>query len=87
MRTGDITRDREKLARSEHAKYRTLQKSPPQWNPQTQGYRGLTIYHERGRRNPRWTYVKGRNEYRGKVAFAKDEFEDFVDTWAIMAKL
>jgi hypothetical protein len=44
------------------------------------------MYDEKGRRNPKWTYVKGRNQYRSKVSFQKDDFEEFADTWAIMAK-
>ena len=46
----------------------------------------MTFYDEKGRRNPKWTYVHGRNEHRGKVSFQKDDFEDSVDTWVIMAK-
>jgi len=56
------------------------------WNPETKGNTRVTFYDEKGRRNPKWTYVHGRNEHRGKVSFQKDDFEDSVDTWVIMAK-
>lgn len=82
--TGDVTMDRDRLFRTEHGKSRTAQTAP--WNPSTQGNRRGTIYDEKGRRNPKWTYVKGRNQYRSKVSFQKDDFEDFVDTWGMMAK-
>ena len=76
--------DRERMFRSEIAKPRTAQTA--QWNPETQGNRRGSIYDEKGRRNPKWAYVNGRNQYRSKVSFQKDDFEDFADTWAIMAK-
>ena len=84
VKTGDVARDREKLFNSELAKPRTAQTA--QWNPETQGNRRGSIYDEKGRRNPKWAYVKGRNQYRSKVSFQRDDFEDFADMWAIMAK-
>ncbi len=84
VKSGDVARDRERMFRSELAKPRTAQTA--QWNPETQGNRRGSIYDEKGRRNPKWAYVKGRNQYRSKVSFQKDDFEDFADTWAIMAK-
>ena len=81
---GDVAQDREKMSKSELAKPRTAQTA--QWNPETQGNRRGSIYYEKGRRNPKWTYVNGRNRYRSKVSFQKDDWEDFADTWAIMAK-
>ena len=84
VKTGDVAQDRERMFQSELAKPRTAQTA--QWNPETQGNRRGSIYDEKGRRNPKWTYVKGRNRYRSKVSFQKDDFEDFADTWAIMAK-
>ena len=70
------------MFQSEITKPRTQQTAP--WNTETKGNRRATMYDEKGRRNPKWAYVKGRNEYRGKVSFQKDDFEDFVDMWAIM---
>ena len=84
VKTGDVAHDRERMFQSELAKPRTAQTA--QWNPETQGNRRGSIYDEKGRRNPKWAYVKGRNQYRSKVSFHKDDFEDFADTWAIMAK-
>lgn len=86
VRTGDVAMDREKLAKSDLAKPRTKKKYPPQWNPQTEGDRRYSIFDPKGMRNPRATYVKGKNEYRGKVQFPKDEFDEFGDTWAIYAR-
>ena len=83
-KTGDIARDREKLANCELTKPRRAQDA--QYNTETKGNRRVSFYDEPGRRNPKWTYVKGRNEYRSKVSFQKDDFEDFADTWCIMAK-
>ena len=84
VKTGDVTQDRHKMFQSELAKPRTAQNA--QWNPETQGNRRVMMYDECGRRNPKWTYSKGRNKYRCKVSFQKDDFEDFVDTWVIMEK-
>ena len=84
VKTGDVAKDRAKMFESELTKPRTAQTA--QWNPETQGNRRGTMYDEKGRRNPKWTYVKGRNQYRSKVSFQKDDFEEFADTWAIMAK-
>ena len=44
------------------------------------------MYDENGRRNPKWTYVKGRNQFRSRVSFQRDDFEEFTDSWAMMAK-
>ena len=44
------------------------------------------MYDEKGRRNPKWAYIKGRNAHRGKVSFQKDDFEEFADMWAMMVK-
>jgi hypothetical protein len=84
VKTGDVTRDRQKMFECELTKPRTSQTA--QWNSETRGNRRASIYDEKGRRNPKWTYVRGRNRYRSKVSFQKDDMEDFVDTWAIMAK-
>jgi len=84
VKTGDVSQDRQKMFQSEHTKPRTAQTAP--WNPDTKGNRRAMVYDEKGRRNNKWTYVKGRNRFRGKVSFQRDDFEDFADTWVIMAK-
>ena len=85
VKTGDPALDREKMFQCEIAKPRTAHNA--QYNPETQGNRRGTVYDEKGRRNPKWQYVNGRNKYRSKISFQKDDFEEFVDTWAIMAKV
>ena len=84
VKCGDVTQDRERMFRSKLTKPRTVQTAP--WNTETQGNRRGSIYDEKGRRNPKWAYIKGRNEYRSKVSFSKDDFDDFVDMWSIMVK-
>ena len=84
VKTGDTTQDRQRFFASELAKPRTAQTA--QWNPETQGNRRGTMYDESGRRNPKWTYVKGRNRFRSKISFQKDDYDEFADVWAIMAK-
>ena len=84
VRTGDAALDRARMFQSEIAKPKTAQTAV--WNSETQGNRRGAAYFEKGRRNPRWTYIKGRNDFRSRVSFQKDDFEDFADNWAIMAK-
>ena len=48
------------------------------WNPETQGNRRGTFFDEAGRKVPKWAYTKGRNEFRCKIGFAKDDFEEIV---------
>jgi hypothetical protein len=55
------------------------------WNLDTQGNRRITFYDEAGRRNPKWAYVSGRNQYRCKIGFAKEDFEEAIDVWSNMA--
>ena len=83
-KTGDVTQDRLKMFQSEIAKKKTAQTA--QWNTETQGNRRGTLYDEKCRRNPKWAYVNGRNPFRGRVSFQKDDFEALADFWAIMAK-
>ena len=84
VRTGDIALDRAKMFSSDLMKPRTDESAP--WNSVTRGNRRVFIYDEAGRRNPRWKYIKGRNEYRCKVSFQKDDFEMFADIWEMTAK-
>ena len=84
VRSGDLTQDRAKIFLSELAKALTTQTAP--YNSETQGNRRGTLYDEKGRREPKWAYVIGRNEFRSKVPFQKEDFEDFFDLWAAIAK-
>ena len=84
VKSGDVSQDRNKMFQCELAKPRTAQTAV--WNPETNGNRRASMYDENGRRNPKWTYCKGRNKYRSKNSFQKDDWEDFADTWVIMAK-
>ena len=84
VKCGDPAQDRERMFRSELTKPRTAQTAP--YNAETQGNRRGSFYDEKGRRNPKWAYINGRNEYRSKVSFCKDDFDDFADMWSIMAK-
>ena len=81
VRTGNSARDRQRMLEKELAKPRSA--TTAQWNPDTQGNRRACIYDPCGRSNPKWQYVKGRNPFRSKVGFQKDDFEDL---WAIIAK-
>ena len=84
-KTGDAAQDRLRFFHSEITKPRTSQTSA--WNTETQGNRRAMIYDEKGRRVPRETYIKGKNEFRSRVSFQKDDFCEAADTWAIMAKV
>ena len=84
VRTGNPVRDRQRMMEKELAKPRSA--TTAHWNAETQGNRRACIYDPCGRSNPKWQYVKGRNPFRSKVGFQKDDFEDFADAWAIIAK-
>ena len=84
VRTGNPTRDRGRILEKELGKPRSA--TTAQWNSETQGNRRAWIYDPCGRSNPKWTYVKGRNAFRSKVGFQKDDFEEFADVWAAVAK-
>ena len=84
VRTGDPVRDRQRMLGKELTKPRNAKNAIE--NTDTQGLRRVTMYDPAGRSNPKWQYVKGRNPWRGKVGFQKDDFEELADTWTIMAK-
>jgi hypothetical protein len=82
--SGNAAADRRRVLEKDLAKARTVKNAT--WNPDTQGNRRAMIFDPCGKSNPRWAYINGRNEFRSKVGFPKDDFEDFADTWAMIAK-
>ena len=84
VRTGDVARDKVLMFQSEITKQRTNKNA--QWNAETKGNRRAMIYDEKGRREPKWAYVCGRNQWRSKVCFMKDDFERYVELWEIMVQ-
>ena len=84
--TGDSGMDRQKILAVPLAS-KELTSEQMTWNPETQGNRRCTMYDETGRKNPKWSYVGGRNEWRCKIGFAKEDFEEAVDIWGTMASL
>ena len=84
-RTGDAAHDRVRFFQTDITKPRTVQTSP--WNTETSGNRRAMIYDPKGKGNPRLQYVNGRNPYRGRVCFQKDDFVEYADMWAILARV
>ena len=85
VRTGNTAEDRESMFSSAlAAQLRTSENA--QWNHENQGNTRLMAYDEAGRRNPGSKHVKGRNEYRLKVCFHKEDFNQYVEDWELMAK-
>jgi len=83
VKTGDAQVDRQKLLTFAICLPLTSETAPR--NLETQGNRRVFVLDENGRKNPNWAYVKGRNEYRGKVGLERDVLEEDVGLWTVMA--
>ena len=84
IKSGDPAVDRQNIMAFPTAK-KEIDSETAAWNGETQGNRRITFYDEAGKKNPKWTYVKGHNEWRCKIGFSKEPFEEAMDLWRVMA--
>ena len=84
IKSGDPAVDRQKILSFPTARKDSTTETAA-WNVDTQGNRRVTFFDEAGRKNPKWAYVNGRNQFRTKIGFAKETFEEAMDWWSNMA--
>jgi hypothetical protein len=78
IKTGDPAVDRNQILSFSTAT-QGINSDTAAWNSDTQGTRRITMFDEAGRRNPRWAYVAGRNQFRCKIGFAKEDFDEAME--------
>ena len=71
IKSGDPAVDRQNIMAFPTAK-KEIDSETAAWNGETQGNRRITFYDEAGKKNPKWTYVKGHNEWRCKIDFPRN---------------
>jgi hypothetical protein len=74
--TGNAATDTATLLSTYSSMTKNLDANSASWSSETQGNRRACWLDEAGRKNPRWAYVSGRNAYRCKLGFHKDDFEE-----------